>query len=236
MNNSSTIASKLSVIIPVFNGAAYLREAIMSVVNQTIKPLEVIVVDDGSTDHSFELASQFGGNVRTVRQPHTGAAAARNLGISLCKGDFISFLDADDLWLPQKTEIQMNWLRSSNIPAGVFSLMEQFVSPDFTEADVHISRSTLSGTSICTLLISKEHFDQVGEFSVQFFPGEFIDWYSRAREQGLFFHTHPEVLVRRRLHSGNLNRKNTNSSEYAQVVWENLMRARRKNESDTKNA
>ena len=94
----------VSVIIPVFNGAIYLEEAIRSVFNQTQPVGEVIVVDDGSTDHSRDIAAAFAPQLICVHQPHTGLAAARNLGIRTSRGAFIAHLDADDLWLSHKLE------------------------------------------------------------------------------------------------------------------------------------
>ena len=96
----------VSVIIPVYNGESYLSEAVESVYAQTIRPLEVIVIDDGSTDGSAAVARSFE-DVRFYRQPNRGAADARNRGTELAHGSFLAFLDADDVWTPQKLRIQM---------------------------------------------------------------------------------------------------------------------------------
>src|SRR5436305_1029668 len=88
----------ISVIIPVYNGERYLGEAIESVLAQSYHWLEIILVDDGSTDGSATVAKQFSPAVQVVRQPNLGAGAARNRGIALAQGEFLAFLDADDLW------------------------------------------------------------------------------------------------------------------------------------------
>ncbi len=99
-----------SVIIPTFNRAVFLREAIDSVLAQTEKDFELIVVDDGSTDGTRELVAEYGDRLRYFFQPNAGASAARNLGIRHATGRFIAFLDSDDLWLPKKLARQVQWM------------------------------------------------------------------------------------------------------------------------------
>jgi glycosyltransferase involved in cell wall biosynthesis len=96
------VAPGVSVVIPSFNGERYLGEAIRSALDQSLPPLEVIVVDDGSTDGSAAVAISFGARVRLIRQPNRGSAAARNAGFFAAKGSWIALLDQDDLWHPDK--------------------------------------------------------------------------------------------------------------------------------------
>ena len=107
----ATSTHRVSTIIPVFNGARYLGEAIESVMVQTHPALDVIVVDDGSTDGSAAVAQSFGDRVFTVRQQNLGQAAALNAGLALATGEYVAFLDADDLWEPEKAARQYLWLR-----------------------------------------------------------------------------------------------------------------------------
>ena len=93
----------VSVVIPTFNRARYLPDALDSVARQGVEGIETIVVDDGSTDETEAVVAAYGSAVRYVRQPHHGAAAARNTGVALATGRFISFLDSDDIWMPAKT-------------------------------------------------------------------------------------------------------------------------------------
>lgn len=97
----------VSVIIPCYNRAEILPRAIDSALKQTVPPSEIVVVDDGSTDDSAEIAEQFGGPIRVIRQRNAGAAAARNCGIRDAKGDWIAFLDSDDEWAPTKLARQL---------------------------------------------------------------------------------------------------------------------------------
>ena len=94
------MASRVSVIVPTYNCAAYIREALESVLAQTYRDFEVIVVDDGSADDTQAVLAPFGTRITYVPQENRGAAAARNTGIRLAKGDLVAFLDADDLWMP----------------------------------------------------------------------------------------------------------------------------------------
>ena len=98
----------ISCVIPVFNGERYLGEALESVLAQSYQPLEVIVVDDGSTDETAEVARRYGERVRYVWQPNAGETAARNLGLTAAHGEFIAFLDADDVWDSEKLERQIH--------------------------------------------------------------------------------------------------------------------------------
>jgi glycosyltransferase involved in cell wall biosynthesis len=100
----------VSVIIPVYNGGAHLGVAIESVLRQTYTNLEVIVVDDGSTDDSTRIAKSFGSRVRVMTQPNSGSAVARNAGIDYSHGELIAFIDADDAWVSHKLELQVNYL------------------------------------------------------------------------------------------------------------------------------
>src|SRR5687768_16816995 len=99
--------TSISAILPVFNGGLYLAEAIESVLAQTYQPAEVIVIDDGSTDITGEIVKRFGDVVQYSTQPNSGAGAARNRGVQLAHGEFLAFLDADDLWLKNKLTDQM---------------------------------------------------------------------------------------------------------------------------------
>lgn len=97
----------VSVIVPCYNGARYLRETLASALGQTRAPLEVLVVDDGSTDDSAGVAEAFGLPVRVIRQANGGESTARNRGIDEARGDWLAFLDADDVWEPHKLERQL---------------------------------------------------------------------------------------------------------------------------------
>src|SRR6266496_3667581 len=97
----------VSVVIPTYNRACWLGDAICSVLQQSHPALEILVVDDGSTDHTKELCAQFGSRVRHIPQEHAGAAVARNRGLQEVRGEYVAFLDSDDLWEPRKLETHL---------------------------------------------------------------------------------------------------------------------------------
>jgi glycosyltransferase involved in cell wall biosynthesis len=98
---------RITVVIPCYNAAPFLRATLASALRQTYPPLEVLVIDDGSTDDSAAIAGSYGPPVRVIPQTNQGESVARNRGIEEARGDWIAFLDADDLWLPQKLEKQV---------------------------------------------------------------------------------------------------------------------------------
>lgn len=98
---------KISVVIPAYNAAKFLTRAVSSVQAQTVPPHEILIIDDGSTDHTAECAESLCGKIRVIRQANGGPASARNHGIRVAEGDWIALLDADDAWLPTKLERQI---------------------------------------------------------------------------------------------------------------------------------
>jgi glycosyltransferase involved in cell wall biosynthesis len=107
----SNHTAKVSVIIPNYNYAQYLPECITSVLNQSYEQIEIIVVDDGSTDNSMDILKQFGNSIKVISQKNRGQATARNVGIKASSGEWIALLDSDDVWLPHKIETQLNVLK-----------------------------------------------------------------------------------------------------------------------------
>jgi glycosyltransferase involved in cell wall biosynthesis len=227
-------AALVSVVIPVYNCEAYLGEAIESVLAQTYRPIDVIVVDDGSSDRSAAVARSFP-EIRCCAQPHAGAGAARNRGVALARGMFLAFLDADDLWARDKLERQMAAFRADPALDMVHSRIRQFHSPELAEdvkARLRGAGSVLSG-HVSTMLVRRASFDRVGPFPVGWRVGEFIDWYARAREAGLRDMLLPHVAVLRRLHAGNTGiRERGARGDYASVLKAALDRRRARGGSD----
>ena len=133
----------VSVIIPTYNRAGTIERTINSVLAQSWSPLEVIVVDDGSTDETTQLLAKYGNKMRVIRQSNQGASAARNTGIKAAVGEIISFLDSDDSWLPEKTERQVRLLQrteSSGVKCCVCNATMLFgtgMTTSFAAAGLH---------------------------------------------------------------------------------------------------
>lgn len=223
---------QISVIIPVYNTEKYIAEAIESVLSQTHKPAEVIVADDGSTDDSVSVAKSFGEVVSIVHCEHRGAGAARNSGIQVAKHPFLAFLDADDLWVPEKLAWQVTIMETHPETDMVFGKVRQFISPELTAEKEHLFRKDLElmpGYVAGTLLIRKETFLNIGLFSETLRIGEFIEWYSRATDAGLAGIMAEDICLLRRIHDANtmITRK-TAMKDYTSILREAIARKRNK--------
>ncbi len=215
----------VSVVIPAYNSSRYLRQAIRSVLDQTHRVLEVIVVDDGSSDNSATLASRFGTPVRVLRREHAGIGASRNSGFAAARGEFIALLDADDLWEPQKLERQLEMFAADPALDIVFTSVDQFVSPELE--DLHVSElqgASATGRMASALLMRAAIVDRVGPYREDTSAGEFVDWYDRALTAGCRCDHVDQVLVRRRIHHWNTGRQNR--SEWTGVIKDMLERRR----------
>lgn len=173
--------SLVSVIIPNFNQADFLREAIESVLAQTYRDLEIIVADDGSTDYTSHVVAQFGEAVTFIQLPHRGLpAATRNSGLHVASGEFVAFLDADDLFLPHKLSVQMAAF-ASHPEAGMIYSDGQFFRDVPRQQTGHVQDGlpTPSGQIFADLLrgnmlappvvlIRRSCLDHVGPFDEHF--------------------------------------------------------------------
>ncbi len=212
----------VSVIVPVFNGERYLREALGSVLSQTYSNLELIVVDDGSTDATAAILRAMGDPVRSARQAHAGTAAALNHGIDIARGAFLSFLDADDLWVQEKLSMQMAALERDPELDLIFGNVRQFHSPELTPAEraaIACPDHPMRGVSAGTMLIRQGALMRVGPFDTGWAIGEFMDWYARAMEAELRETTLAEVVMFRRLHAhGSRARTRDAGIEYTRIA------------------
>lgn len=223
----------VSVIIPVYNGEPFLGEALESVLGQTYRPIEAIVIDDGSTDGSEEVVRRFA-SVRYIYQPHQGAGSARNHGLKLAQGAFVAFLDADDVWLTEKLTLQIAAFTADPQLDLVFGHVQQFRSAksDSTPESHEEVGPAMPGLIPTTMLAKCEAFSRVGLFELKWRIGEFIDWYSRAVEQELKAKMLPNVVAFRRLHGSNLSlQEKEHRSEYVHILKQALDRRRRKGEA-----
>jgi glycosyltransferase involved in cell wall biosynthesis len=222
-------SERISVIIPVYNGERFLAEAIRSVLDQTLPPDEVIVVDDGSTDGSAALASQYAG-VLVLQQPNRGIGAALNLGISHACGDLFAFLDADDRWLPDKLDKQVSALTVDPALDMVFGHVRQFHQGATAEGEIGAIQP---GLSRCSLLIRRSSFEKAGAFSEDANLHVFVDWYARAQEAGLRVQMLSDLLFERRIHDANLGRRTPDIQRQSYLQALRLTMRRRQAEGET---
>jgi glycosyltransferase involved in cell wall biosynthesis len=220
----------VSVIVPVFNAAKYLDEAIGSILSQTYPNVEVIAVNDGSTDVSLNILEKYSSRITIIDSTNKGTPAARNLGIQAAKGSYLAFLDADDIWHHEKLSVQLNMFDKTPNLDMTYCSFEEFLSPDLSaeqQARRVVKPGVLSVAVPGTTLILRASFDSVGSFSETRRSGEFIDWYARAEEIGLKIVPTNHCHYRRRSHADNQTlRLESLHQDYMEVVREALRRRR----------
>jgi glycosyltransferase involved in cell wall biosynthesis len=225
----------ISCIVPVYNGERYLGEAIESILQQSYRPIEIIIADDGSTDGTASIAAGYGKQVRYLRQPNAGPAAARNLGVGVSEGGFVTFLDSDDLWPVEKLDRQMERFRARPELDLCFAHVQNFWVPELIEEEKqfrdHRISKALPGYSTGTLLARRNCFEVIGEFNSAINHADDTEWFLRAAEQGIVMELLPDVLLYRRLHHTNLSRVKASNSrdQYLQVIKSALDRRRLQN-------
>jgi glycosyltransferase involved in cell wall biosynthesis len=189
----------------VYNGEEYLAEAIESVLAQTHHSLEIIVIDDGSTDQSANIARSYK-EIQYIYQPNQGAAVARNTGLAAAQGEFIAFLDADDVWLPNKLKVQVEHLTKHPDVGFNICRIENFLDPGVSlppgATNVPLMREQIQLTA---MVARRAVIDWVGAFDPDYRIAEDFDWVARAKDMDILMTILPDVLTRRRIHETNLS-------------------------------
>lgn len=228
----------ISCIVPVYNGERYLRETLDSIAAQTYQPIEIIVVDDGSTDRSAEIVAAHSAPIRYLRQANSGPTVARNLGISAACGEYCAFLDADDLWDKQKLERQMARFTAHPELDICIAHAQPFWINELQEEAArlrdHPRSKAVAGYTTGALLAKKNVFLKYGEFNGSLWFGDSMEWFLRLADRGATMEILPEVLLYHRMHKTNHTRRRTNASkeEFLHVIKSMLDRKRQRNSSD----
>jgi glycosyltransferase involved in cell wall biosynthesis len=206
MEANAKTAPLITVIIGAYNAERYLAEAIDSVLAQTHPSIELIVVDDGSTDRTGEIAEAYGASLRCIRQENGGMAAARNRAVPEARGSYLSFLDSDDRFPPDKLRSQLALFEADPELDIVYGHVTEFLSPDLDAEALALLREPEHDVPWSTpnlMLVKRESFLRVGLFSTELKVGIGVDWYARANELGLRSAVPPIVVLERRLHAAN---------------------------------
>ena len=200
--------TRISVVIPVFNCERFVGQAIESVLYQTRPIDEIIVVNDGSTDATLAVLAGFKQRIHVIDLPHMGPAIALNRGLEVATGDMLTFLDADDVWVDLKTEIQLDCLAADPTLDAVFGRVQQFVANDvIPEAAIRrVAQPPQQGVGKIAMMIRRSSFDRVGAFNPDLTTTDFVDWYTRAMRMPLRIEKLGQVVAFRRLHDANTGR------------------------------
>lgn len=209
--------SLVSVIIPCYNGEEFIREAIESVINQTYQNWEIIVVDDGSTDNSKEIVDKCrtGQRIKCVQHDiNKGIAKARNTGIRLARGDYIAFLDQDDVWLSDKLKVQVNCFKNQQEDIGMIctgmvftdeKLKPQRIFKGFRDDDQKelVKNIYLQPTnSASVMMVKKRCFSQLGFFDESLYGWDDFEMWMRIASQYKIKYIR-EAVVKKRMHTEN---------------------------------
>jgi len=199
----------VSAIIPVYNGAKFIAEAIKSICMQGYGPMEIMVVDDGSTDDTSRIVQSFK-DVRYLYQPNQGCAAARNAGIHSTKGELIGFLDADDYWAGNKLNPQVDCLLQHPHIGYVLGMQRNFLDGGIERplwAREELFLKEYIGT-LQAMVIRRQVFGLVGLFDEGFRISSDVEWFCRVNDAAVPKMIVPEAVTYRRIHSSNLGYEN----------------------------
>lgn len=215
-------------VIPVHNGVRTVRRAIRSVLDQTAGAIDVLVVDDGSTDGSAAIVAEYGGRVRCLGQACRGPAAARNTGVGAAGGEYVAFLDQDDWWALDKIERQLARFAARGgleVSVGLVESVWEGSTPARTSDQPRAG--AVPGYVAGTMLARRSAFEAVGGFSEHLWFMDSLDWFARARDRRIVIELLPDVLLFHAVHGGNLSRRGSDSrAEALRVLKASLDRRR----------
>jgi glycosyltransferase involved in cell wall biosynthesis len=219
----------ISVVVPAFQAADFVGEAVASARASGVDGLQIVVVDDGSTDGTADVVAGLAGDdLVLIEQANAGPAAARNTGVAAATGDLLAFLDADDAWPSGALRRQLATLDADGDADGAHGMTQFFGNLDgvqvrFDRPDEHVVRGAFLGS----LLVRRRAFDRVGPFDESLRTGEDYDWFLRAREAGLRLVTTDEVALRYRVHPGGLSRDGEAGNRNLAVALHRSLQRRR---------
>jgi len=239
-----TASPTVSVIIPVWNGAALLPETLRSLQSQTFTDFEALIVDDGSTDATAAVAAAFcqaDARLRLVARPHAGLSAARNAGLELARGEFIAFLDADDVWLPEKLARQMELFRAD--PRASFAYANYYFwdgqqdlsvghRPNRPLPDGDTARRLVTSNvyAVSSVVVRRTVIARAGGFDTGLESCEDWDMWLRLAEQDFRARGTREPLIRYRRWPGSMSNNKLKMVRHNLIVLEKNLRATRRPE------
>ncbi|MEO9877134.1 MAG: glycosyltransferase family A protein [Anderseniella sp.] len=210
-------STKISVVIPAYNAMDTIAETLDSLLSQTRAADEIIVVDDGSTDATSEIVTNHPVGAKLVKQRNSGAAAAFNNGISGTNGDFVALLDADDIWVPEKLQIQEAALKVHGTDAIIMGHVEAFECPSQSPelfARLAYVKGKAPGYLAGTALVQRNLIASQDKcFDTSLRTGYFIEWYRRRRSEGVETVMLDDLVLRRRIRANTLSRRQQNTNE-----------------------
>ena len=199
-------APLVSAIVLAYDCERYVGEAIDSVRSQTHENMELVFIDNGSSDGTPVVAESKGLDIQVRIKPNRGICPGRNIGLALARGEFIGFLDGDDLWEADKVERQLAVLRSDPAPDFVLGQVTEFASPELppdTAAALPVRPEPRNGQLISAVLAPRRTWNRVGPWTEEYRHADRLDWFLRAERAGVREARIDSVVLRRRIHGAN---------------------------------
>jgi glycosyltransferase involved in cell wall biosynthesis len=194
-------SSLVSVIMPAYNAAEHIAEALESALAQDWRPLEIVVVDDGSTDDTAAIVARYP-DVVYVRQENQGPSAARNAAAEHSSGEFVANFDSDDLLPTTSVSDQAGFLLAHPEVGAVFGRQEWMNAPDWMARDTVYG--DVDGIPLSSVMFRRNVFFDLGGYDTSFVHGEDMDLLVRMRERGIAYHVIPEIVLYRRYQASSL--------------------------------
>jgi glycosyltransferase involved in cell wall biosynthesis len=215
----------VTLIVASHNGETFLTETLQSAFAQKFDSFEVVFVDDGSEDGTADIARSF--PVSYVRQPNLGLAAARNTGLARARGEFVAFLDDDDVLPPTKLDVQVRYLQEHPEIGCVLGrqewIFEGVEPPKLARDPIH---GEVGGIQFVTAMIRRRVLQDLGGFDPSFLYAEDRDLFIRLREHGVEIAVLPDVVLRKRLHGSNMTMNAPETHPMLRSLREKLERDR----------
>ncbi len=230
MNKSENLPL-VSVIICVYNGEKYIAEAMESILSENYPRIEIICLDDGSTDSTINILKKFGAAVKISSQENKGVAIARNQANKIAQGELITYLDSDDLFVQGRIAKMVEVFSQKPKTAIVFGQIKQFITPELASSTlekIKLKEEILTGVCPGGIMYRSDIFKQIGEFEEGNHTAYFLDWYLKAKEQKLIEEYLEQVVTLRRIHPNNsgLIQKENFSAEAPKAIKAHLDRLR----------
>lgn len=221
--------SGVGVVIRVRNAEPYVAEAVASVLNQAPSPIDVVIVDGGSSDRSMEVLATFGTRLRIIAQRREGLGGAAQDGIDATGQPIIAFQDADDIWPEGRLRAMLEALDHHPEWGGVMGRVEHFISPDVPAeraGSFALPLGPQRGVALPSLVLRREAIDRAGGFREGLWAGEYMEWQDRATGAGVRIGHLDMVCLRRRVHLSNFTRSETSRRGYLQALQHVVARRR----------
>ena len=219
--NSNTIPLKdIDIILPVYNCEKFIGEAIQSVLDQTFKNFNLIIINDGSTDSTEEIINKYkkkDARIILIEQKNSGQINSLNTGLELSKSTYIAFIDADDLWEKTKLEKQYSLLTKTVDLTVCFTLVREFDSLQNQDTKYSARKKDMKGLNKLCFLGAKSLFDTYGKFNNEVSLADFVLWFGKLINDNVKYEVINEVLAFRRIHGNNMT-KNVNRLDYLKAI------------------